>query len=302
MGLIDQTDYQYYNGDNLGGYQFTSLQNIIDQFIIAYVGEEKIISKIRKPEVVFHAQRAMQEFSFDTFKSVKSQEITVPNTLTMALPKDYVNYVKISWVDNSGIHHPLYPNRDSSNPKAIEQNTDGSYDWDDDEDTTEESSGTSLSYKDESASWARYKSNTPPENQNEAFEYDEENIYSYNEGRRYGIDTERAQTNGTYFIDDNTGKIYFSSNIAGLKVALEYISDGLGTDDEMKVHKFAEEAMYKCIAYAVLSTRANTPEVIVQRFRREAFAAKRTAKLRLSNVKLNEIVQVMRGKSKQIKH
>jgi hypothetical protein len=60
--------------------------------------------------------------------------------------------------------------------------------------------------------------------------------------------------------------------------------------------------MYKCIAYAVLSTRANTPEVIVQRFRREAFAAKRTAKLRLSNVKLNEIVQVMRGKSKQIKH
>ncbi len=302
MGLIDQTDYQYYNGDNLGGYQFTSLQNIIDQFIIAYVGEEKIISKIRKPEVVFHAQRAMQEFSFDTFKSVKSQEITVPNTLTMALPKDYVNYVKISWVDNSGIHHPLYPNRDSSNPKAIEQNTDGSYDWDDDEDTTEESSGTSLSYKDESASWARYKSNTPPENQNEAFEYDEENIYSYNEGRRYGIDTERAQTNGTYFIDDNTGKIYFSSNIAGLKVVLEYISDGLGTDDEMKVHKFAEEAMYKCIAYAVLSTRANTPEVIVQRFRREAFAAKRTAKLRLSNVKLNEIVQVMRGKSKQIKH
>ena len=302
MGLIDQTDYQYYNGDNLGGYQFTSLQNIIDQFVIAYVGEEKIISKIRKPEVVFHAQRAMQEFSFDTFKSVKSQEITVPNTLTMSLPKDYVNYVKISWVDNSGIHHPLYPNRDSSNPKAIEQNTDSSYDWDDDEDTTEESSGASLSYKDQSASWARYKSNTPPENQNEAFEYDEENIYSYNEGRRYGIDTERAQTNGTYFIDDNTGKIYFSSNIAGLKVVLEYISDGLGTDDEMKVHKFAEEAMYKCIAYAVLSTRANTPEVIVQRFRREAFAAKRTAKLRLSNVKLNEIVQVMRGKSKQIKH
>jgi len=302
MGLIDQTDYQYYNGDNLGGYQFTSLQNIIDQFIIAYVGEEKIISKIRKPEVVFHAQRAMQEFSFDTFKSVKSVEIDVPNTLTMALPKDYVNYVKISWVDNSGIHHPLYPNRDSSNPKAIEQNTDGSYDWDNDEDTTEESSGTSLSYKDESASWARYKSSTPPENQNEAFEYDEENIYSYNEGRRYGVDTERAQANGTYFIDDNTGKIYFSSNIAGLKLVLEYISDGLGTDDEMKVHKFAEEAMYKCIAYAVLSTRANTPEYVVQRFRREAFAAKRTAKLRLSNVKLNEIVQVMRGKSKQIKH
>lgn len=303
MGLIDQTDYQYYNGDNLGGYQFTSLQDIINQFIIAYVGEEKIISKIRKPEVVFHAQRAMQEFSFDTFKSIKSLEQKVPNTLLMTLPKDYVNYVKLAWVDGRGIHHTIYPNRDSGNPKAIKQNTsDSSYDWDDDPDTTGESSGTSLNYKSESLSWSNYKSATPPENQNEAFEYDEENIYSYNEGRRYGIDPERAQYNGTYFIDDATGKIYFSSNMAGETVVLQYLSDGLGTDDEMKVHKFAEEAMYKNIAYAILSTRANTPEYVVQRFRREAYASKRIAKLRLSSLNLNELVQVMRGKSKHIKH
>jgi hypothetical protein len=60
--------------------------------------------------------------------------------------------------------------------------------------------------------------------------------------------------------------------------------------------------MYKYIAYAVLSTRANVQEFIIQRFRREAFAAKRTAKLRLSNIKLQEIVQQLRGKAKHIKH
>lgn len=303
MALITQTDSQYYGGSDLGSYQFTSLQTIIDQFILAYVGEDKIISKIRRPDVVFHAQRAMQEFSFDTFKSIKAQEIKVGNTLTMMLPKDYVNYVKISWVDNSGIHHPLYPNRDSSNPSSIIQNADATYRFDHNSDgDTSDAGEDTLNYNSESHSWSKYKSGTPPENQNEAFEYDEENIYSYNEGRRYGIDPERAQSNGTFYIDPKTGRIHFSSNMTDQYVVLEYISDGLGTEEEMKVHKFAEEAMYKCIAYAILSTRASAQEYVVQRFRREAFAAKRTAKLRLSNIKLNELIQVMRGKSKHIKH
>ena len=70
----------------------------------------------------------------------------------------------------------------------------------------------------------------------------------------------------------------------------------------MQVHKLAEEAMYKNIMYAVLSTRANTPEYIVRRYKKEKFAATRQAKLRLSNIKLQEIVQTLRGKSKHIKH
>jgi hypothetical protein len=70
----------------------------------------------------------------------------------------------------------------------------------------------------------------------------------------------------------------------------------------MQVHKFAEEAMYKSIAYAILSTSANVQEYIVRRFKKERFAAIRTAKLRLSNIKLEEISQILRGKSKQIKH
>ena len=98
------------------------------------------------------------------------------------------------------------------------------------------------------------------------------------------------------------GIINFSSNISGKTVIIEYISDTLGTDSEMKVHKFAEEAMYKCIAYAILSTRANVQEYIVQRFKRDRFASVRTAKLRLSNLKLEELTQILRGKSKHIKH
>ena len=70
----------------------------------------------------------------------------------------------------------------------------------------------------------------------------------------------------------------------------------------MQVHKFAEEAMYKSIAYAIMSTRANISQNIVNRYKKERFAAIRNAKLRLSNIKLEEISQILRGKSKQIKH
>jgi hypothetical protein len=151
----------------------------------------------------------------------------------------------------------------------------------------------------DSTTWANYKSATPSENNNDNYEDD---TYWPIDGERYGLDPQYAQVNGSFYIDCVSGKIHFSSNISGKTVVLDYISDSLGTDGEMQVHKFAEEAMYKWISHAVLASRANTPEYVVNRYRKERFAAIRTAKLRLSNIKLEEITQILRGKSKHIKH
>ena len=71
-----------------------------------YDEEGKIIPKVKRVDVAFHAQRAIQELSFDTFKSVKSLESHVTNSLVLPLPIDYVNYTKISCVDNAGIKKP----------------------------------------------------------------------------------------------------------------------------------------------------------------------------------------------------
>ena len=70
----------------------------------------------------------------------------------------------------------------------------------------------------------------------------------------------------------------------------------------MQVHKFAEEAMYKHIAHAILATKKDVPEYLVNRFKKEKRAATRQAKLRLSNIKIEELTQILRGKSKHIKH
>jgi len=293
MALITETGSNYYGGSDLGGYQFTSLQTIIDQFMLAYVGEEKVISKVKRLDVVFHAQRALQEFSFDTFKSVKAYEISVPSTLQMNLPQDYVNYVKITFSDSSGIEHLLYPAIKSSNPQKITQATDGSYTF----------SGNEIQTSD-SDTWTNYQSGGLTGNSDyfNGLDYDDDHLLSHVEGGRFGIDPQHAQINGSFYIDELTGKIHFGSNLSGKTVILHYISDSLGTDAEMKVHKFAEEDMYKYIAHAVLATKKDQPEYLVDRFKREARAAKRQAKLRLSNIKFEEVTQILRGKSKQIKH
>ena len=85
-------------------------------------------------------------------------------------------------------------------------------------------------------------------------------------------------------------------------ILLEYISDGLSSDLDTKVPKMAEEAMYMHIAYSILAGRAGVQEYVVRRYKIDRRAALRNAKIRLSNIKLEEFTQIMRGKSKIIKN
>ena len=472
MGLLNQTAQEYYDENDYGNYQFVSLEDIINQFMIVYVGEDKIISKASRTDVAFHAQRGLAELSFDTLKSCKAQEIVVPASLQMILPQDYVNYTKVSWVDAAGIKHLLYPALKTSNPMHPQIDDDGdfmfdgysvaeasdaqqpgiinvpgsitnvsgnlipsgdlikngrfhggSHDWDLNVDnitgaakTVSQTAGISTDPITNSVGWfwdnnkligynvkldtafrqynvpiysgeeytitytvsgystgtvnfmitdengdytfgtdrtangtytetvtastndqdgtytvqtlsflsnssavlnatidtvsivrvgsensstasANYKSGTPSENQDDY----QDDTYWPMEGSRYGLDPQHAQANGSFYIDCKSGKIHFSSNISGKTVILDYISDSLGTDGEMQVHKFAEEAMYRWILHAIASGKIQTQQ-LVPRLKKEKFAAIRTAKLRLSNLKLEELTQILRGKSKQIKH
>jgi len=288
--------------NNFGNYQFITIEDVINNFMVVYTGEDKILSKVKRTDVQFHAMRALQELSYDTLKSVKSQEIEIPPSLTMIIPQDYVNYVKFTWSDSAGIEHVIYPASKTSNPQAIKQDADGHYSFDIDDDTTvpisDRDDTVDLIDDIDSDTWGKYKSTTSSENQNS---YADGTYWTWGD-KRYGLDPQYAQTNGSFFIDELKGLIHFSSNISGKTIILKYISDGLGTDEEMIVHKFAEEAMYKWIMYAIVSGRANTQEYIVQRLRKERFAETRKAKLRLSNLKLEELSQILKGKSKQIKH
>jgi hypothetical protein len=287
--IVIQTDAV----EQLGSYQNITLEDVVNNFMISYVGEEKIIPKIKRTNVLFFAQRAIQELSYDTLRSKKAQEIEVPDSLEMKLPHDFVNQVSVTFIDDAGVERPLYPARVTSNPTALLQGDDFNYIFD--------NTGKLLTAN-ESETRKRYKNQNTPLDTSSDFYLKDEDGFQQLKGNRYGINPEFANENGEYYIDYNKGKILFSGHLTGKIVTLKYISDGVATAEEKLIHKFAEEAMYKSIAYSILSTRANTPEYLVNRFRKEKFAATRQAKLRLSNLKARELTQVLRGKSKHIKH
>lgn len=303
MGLINTSNESYYNGpdgilnsgdESYGSYQFTSIKDVINNFIVAYVGEDKIISKVKRTDVAFHAQRALQEFSFDILPSQKSIEIELGPALEFYLPQDYVNYVRFSWVDTNGIERIIYPTRNVSDSKAALQDNDYKFLYDGNGD---------ILYAKESESSKRFKTNNIQKNGNALNDLSADELFNmYRYGQRFGLSPEEAQSNGSFYINQYKGIVHFSSNVAGKLITLKYISDGLAYDEDMVIHKFAEEAIYKYIAHAILATRANTPEYQVARFKKEMSAAKRNAKLRLSNLKIEELAQVMRNQSKVIKH
>jgi hypothetical protein len=299
MGLLTGTSQQtYHNETNKGNYQFVSLDHIISGFMVSYVGESKLITKVNRNDVQFHGMRAIQELSYDVLRSHKAYEIEVPNTLVMYLPQDYVNYTKIVRVDSKGVEKPLYPTGKTSNPFPINQDADGVYQFNS---SNIEVQGTAETNLNPHKSDTRDRFNTIEAN-NVDYDYDDGDLINeHYQGRRYGLDPQHAQINGTFYIDNSTGFIHFGSDLAGETIILKYISDGLGTDAEMVVHKFAEEAIYKWIAYGVISSRSNIPEYIVQRFKKEKFAEVRKAKIRLSNIKIEEFTQVLKGLSKPIK-
>jgi hypothetical protein len=283
---------QLAENEKLGNYQYISIDDLANNFRVAYVGEGKIISKVKIPDINFHIQRTIAELSYDTLKSEKSQEIEVPPSLKMKLPHDYVNYVQFSYKDSSGVERIIYPARKTSNPNALLQ--DDNYEYVFGEDDT-------LLKAFDSETWKDFKKATSvKENAENLTDLDVDATMA--EGRRYGLTPENAQFNGLFFIDNSRGYVFFSSDMNGKIVTIKYISDSLGTEEEIRIHKFAEEAVYKSVAHAILATKVSTPEYMVARFKKEKRAAIRQAKLRLSNLKIEEINLIMKNKSKIIKH
>jgi len=289
--------------DNYGSYEYIKLTDAIDNFMVGYVGDGKLIQKAKKSDVLFFAKRALQEFSYDTLKSIHSQELNIPPSLSVILPQDYVNYVRVSWIDQLGVKRIIYP-ANNLTISPYENPIQDQAGMPTQDNFGENIEGTSIT----EARWKAANDNLLNGrliNNIDAFaEFQNEFGFNgdFNTGRQYGLDPQLSQVNGWFNMNEREGKMSFSSNLAGKLIVLEYISDGLGYDADTKVPKLAEDALYASILYSIVSTRSGQQEYLVQRLQKDRRAKLRNAKIRLSNIKLDEIVQVMRGKSKWIKH
>ena len=110
------TAYQYYeNGGknpedaNWGSYQYVSLYDIVNNFMLMYSGNHSLINNEERYKILFHAKRGIQELNYDAFKEIKILELDVCDNLRFVLPPDFVNWVRVSIYQN-GVLRPLTEN------------------------------------------------------------------------------------------------------------------------------------------------------------------------------------------------
>ncbi len=296
---LDVDNYSAAEGGNgsaiPGYYSRVNLNDIINNFIVGYTGDGKVLPKVPRYEVAFWAQRTVQEFSYDIFHAEKNMEIELSSTLQISLPSDYVNYVDISCLDADGNLRPLQNSKRLKPTKSASQDQDYNYIYDQEGNIIYEQTSQTLKQFGES-DIATKKQN---------YESDEYDVRDEAYGAKYGSEPERANANGTYVLDLEAGKIYFDSMFGeGDIIVLSYISDGLGDNGDFAnvlVPKLAEDAIYANILYNLSKLRPSASGA-AGLYKKEAYAKLRNAKIRLSNMKIKEIAQVLRGKSKWIKH
>ena len=307
MPYISQ--YQYYeNGGsqpenaNWGSYQYVSLYDIVNNFMLMYAGNHSLVNNEERYKVLFHAKRGIQELNYDAFKEIKILQLTVCNTLRYVLPSDYVNWVRIS-VHKNGLLYPLTENIQTNWSSAYLQDNNCRILFDQD--------GNALSPQFSELDYERitgseksiYLNAGNPFHGYEGYCCDGYWYFDYEIGARFGLNTETANANPTFSIDKKSGVINFSSDMANQSVVLEYVSDGMenGNDTEVTVNKLFESYIYAYIEYAILNSKLGVQEYVIARARKRSAALLRNAKIRISNIHPGRLLMNLRGQNKWIK-
>jgi hypothetical protein len=307
MAYLSQ--YQYYANAgnspedvNWGTYQYVSLADIVNNFMLIYAGNHELVNNTNRYQVLFHAKRAIQELNYDAFKEIKVLELSVDNQLRFVLPSDYVNWVRISMYSD-GYIFPLTENIQVNSSDAYLQDNTGKILFDQNGNILKPQYS-ELDYDRITGTQKSIYMNPGSQFSGQAgWEYDGTWYFEYSIGARFGLNTETANRNPTFRIDKKTGVINFSSEMMGKLCILEYVSDGMEGGDAslITVNKLFEDYVYAYIRYAILSSKLGVQEYIVNRSRKEKTALLRNAKIRISNIHPGRLLMSMRGGDKWLK-
>lgn len=307
MAYISQFAYYTNNGANpqdanWGSYQYVSLYDIVNNFMLMYAGNHSLINNEERYKILFHAKRAIQELNYDAFKEIKVLELTVPNSLRYVLPSDFVNWVRIS-LYKDGWLRPLTENIQTLSSNAYLQDNQGNILFD--------QFGNILQPQNSNIDFDRIKKTKKSIYLNQGNQFHNHSgwlvdgvwYFEYGMSGKFGLNTETANFNPTFNIDKKAGVINFDSSMSEEVCILEYVSDGMENGDEtlISVNKLFEQYIYAAIKFEVLNSKFGVQEYIVNRARKERGALLRNAKIRISNIHPGRLLMNLRGMDKIMK-
>jgi hypothetical protein len=302
------TNYKYYTNEgvvpenaNWGEYQFVTLKDIVNNFMLMFVGDTNLVNNVNRYTVLFHAKRGIQEINYDALRNIKVLQRSMDENLKFVLPADYVNYVRIS-VEKDGVLYPLHENSKINYSAEYLKDNSGDLLFDQDGEVLEAGNSQldrarlaglpKQQFLDSGVRYGQW-----------GWNLDGSWYFSYGVGGYYGLQTENANINDSFRINKSAGVINFSSGVKAQSIVLEYISDGMenGTDDSVSINKLAEDYLYSYIRWAILDNRIDAQEYVVRRAKKEKMSKLRNAKIRLSNIHPGRLLMTLRGRDNWIK-
>lgn len=287
------TNLQYYtNNDptnpsvNWGSYQYISLNDIVLNFEQFYTGDDKVLDFVKRSDIRFQAKKIVRFLNYDAFKTIKVLEDTVDSSGRVVMPDEYVDYVRISYEKN-GVLYPMQENLVSTTATAYLRDGNGDLVFEPDGSVTIDESVLESVRLSTSTSSSIYANDC---------EYQCRRI-------AFGQDTSKMNVNPKFNINRDLGTFEFNSTMVGELIVIEYIHDGMkaGNDDAIVAHKFFEEYIIAELEYTFLRLKPNAPMSHIQEAKKRRTAERNNAKIRLSNIRPEQLLMSLRGQENWIK-
>jgi hypothetical protein len=230
MSALNEQVY-YEDSLNHGGYKYTSLLDLVNNFMENQTGDDTLLGQVTRRKVVYQIKQAIKEFNTSNVNEPKGCEIELNDTLTAIYPHDYVSYCSVSYVNEvTGELMSMTINPQLNTFPSWLQDQNAEFLFDQDGHILE---GSSM--------------NAELESQQKIYSYTfDSNCCSDLRGHRrsnFGIDASKNR-NG-YFNLTKDG-IHFGSDSLSKVIMLTYMSDGLESNDDanIKINKLLENAVY----------------------------------------------------------
>jgi hypothetical protein len=285
-----QLPVTYYEDQaNHGNYIYVSLEEMVDNFMQIYTGNSTLLGPIQRHTVLFWMKKGIQGFTADALQEVKAVELELGDALDIVMPPDYLAYVRISWL-NEHTGHLMRMSQNTNIPIAT------AYLQDHEAFILFDSDGYVLEGDSATNAVNDGKKDLVPKT-----DPDCNLFYDNYSSQLFRIDTGKNY-NGTFIENKRLGKIHFDSGVGSKIIVLEYVSDGLeySSESDIKINKYAEYALYNWTNWNLLNNKMGTPLYEKNRAKRDYDTSFRNAKIKLMNLRVAEISQIIKGRNRWI--
>lgn len=278
MGTIKE---YYDDSTQHGSYQHVSLDTLVDDLYEDGLDEDSYLKNTRRSNIIKHVKKGIRVMNFNVLNKPKILELEIGDALSIVMPADYVDYLRISVIGEDDYLYLLGRNDNIHIGKTYLQSNEYEILFSEAGDPLEADSSNAY--------------NIP---------YVKREFHSSCIGATFNQDTSKFNINGEFRIDKERGAIAFSSDLQGKAIVLEYSSDGLEDEKvyggKLMVHKYIADAISDYAFWQIIRKKRNVNANVIAAARHEYFNSRRESKKRISSVKVHEILKAMTSGAKWI--